>query len=173
MSEIQERKLILGLDPGFSGAIALLNRESKQIVEIFDMPLRLRKNEKNEIDLEQLTENIHFYRSQILLAVVEEVGAMPKQGLSSTFRFGYGAGSCAGILAALQIKTVFVRPAIWKSLMNVTHDKKTSLELARKMFPEVASHLSRQKDDGRAEAALLAYLGTRLAPPGMPNEIFS
>lgn len=152
-------KLVLGVDPGFTGALVLIDPRERTIKAWTDMPVSLKPNGKREIDQTKLALWLDEHGAEISLAVIEEVGAMPKQGLSSTFRFGYGAGVVAGIIAANYIPTFFTPPQVWKALMGLNSDKALSLEKAKKLFPQSENIFSRRKDDGRAEAALLALFG--------------
>jgi hypothetical protein len=88
-------------------------------------------------------------------AIVERVSAMPKQGVSSSFKFGVGFGSVLGVLQALQLPFDFVTPAKWKGDLKLGKDKKASLHKARLLWPTADLHL--EKHDGRAEALLIAY----------------
>jgi len=93
------------------------------------------------------------------LAIVEKVNAGPKDGTVHAFRFGEAFGIIQGVLGANLIPIIYLHPAIWKSQLNLNRDKNKSLHLAREMFPKKASYFKRMRDDGRAEAALLASLG--------------
>ena len=81
---------------------------------------------------------------------------MPGQGVVSTFRFGYNAGILLGVLEAHRIQVLRVNPSSWKSALNLSSNKKDSLKLAIKKFPIYKAYFARMKDDGRAEAALIA-----------------
>jgi hypothetical protein len=96
------------------------------------------------------------------VAIVERVSAMPGQSVSSTFKFGQSYGAALGILAALQIRTHLVAPAVWKKYFRLDSDKEKSRAAALRMFPATAHYFSRKKDHGRAEAALLAVYGASL-----------
>jgi crossover junction endodeoxyribonuclease RuvC len=87
-------------------------------------------------------------------AVVERVSAMPKQGVSSSFRFGMGYGIIHGALAAKNVQIIEVAPGIWKKHFRLSADKEQARALAIKRFPNVKLHL--KKDAGRAEALLMA-----------------
>ena len=89
------------------------------------------------------------------VAVVEEVGAMPGQGVTSMFNFGYSAGIIAGVVAGLQLPIVMYRPAVWKRQAGVPADKGAARQMAQRYWPGSRA-FDRVKDDGRAEAALLA-----------------
>lgn len=150
---------ILGVDPGFDGALAIYDAESNDLVAVNDMPtMENPKNGQREIDVFRLAALIDMYATQISLAVIEEVGARPNESVTAVFRFGFGAGILKGVIGANQIRTFYVKPQVWKTLMNLSHDKNKSLELARRRFPAAANDgiFKRQKDHGRAEAALLA-----------------
>ena len=100
------------------------------------------------------------------LVVIEEVGAMPKQGVASTFRFGFGCGVIRGVVQALELPIVLVTPAKWKREMHLDSDGEKSRALAIRMFPAAAPLLQRVKDHGRAEALLLAaFQANRLTAP--------
>lgn len=106
-----------------------------------------------------------FLEHHPLLTGIEKVGAMPKQGVSSTFIFGQNFGAWLGALAALQVPHIIVTPSKWqKSLLDSTpgDSKQRSLSMARRLFPGV--ELSRKKDHGRADALLLALYAARWAP---------
>lgn len=144
--------MIIGIDPGFSGAIAFLEKDR---LAIFDLPLTLFMNRK-QIDGQEFSSLIIEHIHLIEFAVIEDVNSMPNQGVVSTFRFGYSAGILLGVLQAHGIRVLRVKPAVWKTALNLSRDKKKSLQLARKTFPDYQFYFKRAKDDGRAEAALLA-----------------
>lgn len=149
------RSLICGVDPGFTGAISFYNFKTKELERVQDMPT----SPTQKINLALLATTIDHFATDTLLAVIEEVGPRPKEGVSSVFRFGYGAGVVAGVIAANYIPIRFVAPGTWKILMGLTRDKGASIGLARTKFPKSADSFKRQKDHGRAEASLLALFG--------------
>jgi hypothetical protein len=102
------------------------------------------------------------FTSSIQLAVIEHVHAMPNQGVVSMFRFGEGYGMLLGVLAALGLRTIKIKPAVWKSALNLSSDKAASLKLASELWHPFCKEFSIKKNDGLAEAALLAYYGTRI-----------
>jgi len=150
--------MVIGIDPGFSGAIAFLSSD-KLVVR--DLPLTKIKGRK-QIDGGEFAGLIHGCEVRmdecILFAALEDVHSMPHDGVVSAFRFGYNAGILLGVLKALGIKVLRLDPGVWKAQMGVTSDKKTSLARARKLFPLNKKDFARAKDDGRAEAALMAHL---------------
>ena len=147
--------LFIGIDPGASGALAGLDPMG-QVVEVLDY------------DGEQAAAKVlrDLQQRYSLQAALEQVHAMPKQGVSSSFKFGMAFGAWVGVLAALGVPYRLVPPTVWqKGRVRKTDgpDPKTrSLTAARRMFPEAS--LARKKDDGRADALLIAdWLRTQFA----------
>lgn len=154
--------LIMGIDPGLSGAIAIYDPRARAPVAIHDMPIVARgANDRRHVDLYQLSALIDGYSADCALAIIEEVSAMPRDGVASAFRFGQATGIITGIVAANYIPHITVRPAVWKMAMGLSHEKKLSLDMVRKLFPAFSHHFARKKDDGRAEALLLAVYASR------------
>ena len=145
--------MVIGIDPGFTGAISFV--VSKDVMQVFDLPLKLFMGRK-QIDGTAFAKLIKDRQHLIRFAIIEDVHAMPNQGVTSTFRFGYNAGILLGVLNALNVKVLKVKPSVWKCALNLSSDKKKSLQLAKKKFPAYKELFKRAKDDGRAEAALLA-----------------
>jgi crossover junction endodeoxyribonuclease RuvC len=162
MSKIPEaHDLIMGVDPGLSGAIAFYHIKEDRPFLVADMPLTIAPDKKNEIDVEALADLLIEYAPRIKLAVVEDVHSMPGQGVVSMFRFGESKGIIIGLIAAHLIPIYKVKPAVWKSLTGLSRDKSASRALIVRMFPENRDDFRRVKDDGRAEALLLAVFGKR------------
>jgi crossover junction endodeoxyribonuclease RuvC len=156
--------IILGIDPGLYGAFALLNGngDHPQGLEIFDMPVHeitVNGKKKKRADIYELARWLDAVQKshRIVKAVVENVHAMPKQGVSSSFSFGFVAGAIQGILAAHFLPIELVSPRKWKQAMGLTANKDAARRRASQLMPGFAEKWSRAKDDGRAEAALLAY----------------
>jgi len=150
-------KLLMGIDPGLSGAIAFLKGSD---VACFDMPtLEVIKNKKKrrEVNGPELARLIKQWSPDF--AVIELVGAMPGNGSSSMFNFGRSFGTAEGIISAYMIPVKKVRPAIWKKDFSLSKDKGESRRMATEIWPLAAEQFKRVKDDGRAEAALLAKWG--------------
>lgn len=173
--------IILGIDPGLSGAIAFYDLTHHRLQQVTDMPLiphqtNKKGPERRVLDAVALATLIDAYSRRTILAVIEDVSAMTYvdkhgetrgQGAASSFKFGKAAGIVHGICAACYIPILPVKPAIWKSLMGLSRDKDLSRSHASKLFPDHAQNWQRKKDDGRAEAALLAYFGAmRLVAKG-------
>lgn len=150
-------KVILGIDPGLSGALAAISMETGKLLEVHDMPIFSKKGSKktiNEINDQDLAFLIGCL--DVHIAVVEQVSAMPGQGVTSMFRLGAAFGTIKGVLAGMGVPFLTVHPAKWKKEMRLSGDKAMSRQLATRTWPENSSSFKRVKDDGRAEAALLA-----------------
>ena len=153
---------ILGIDPGLNGALAFLRSDGG--LEIFDMPVhRLQRggNAKREIDRYELARIVDAH-GPITRAFIELVGAMPGQGVTSTFQFGRSLGIVEGVLSAGFIPTDYAAPRRWRSAMGVRDGKDGSRARASALMPSCAGLWTRAKDDGRAEAMLIALYGQRL-----------
>lgn len=148
--------MIIGIDPGFTGAIAYLHPNR---LWIYDLPVKIIMNKK-QIDA-RLFSDLLKINTPIEYAVIEDVNSMPNQGVSSTFRFGYNAGILYGILIARNIKVLKVKPNVWKPALGLDRDKKKSLELAKKIFPKYKDYFKLMKHNGRAEAALIAHFAQK------------
>jgi crossover junction endodeoxyribonuclease RuvC len=149
---------VLGVDPGFGGALAWLDLGGN--LDVADMPvMAIERNgkTKRDMDLAALVELVERHRPAF--AVVERVGAMPGQGVSSMFAFGRGFGSILGALAALRVPVELVTPATWKRTLAVPAGKDGARLRASQLLPAHGGHWRRAKDDGRAEAAMLAWYG--------------
>lgn len=152
---------IIGVDPGASGAIAILE-DNGQLVQVFDMPsveLQVRGKAKRRVAPEMLASELRLYNVQGTVAVVEQVSAMPGQGVSSMFAFGQAYGLVLGVLAGLWIPTSTVTPSAWKKALKLNTGKDAARAKAAQLWPAQASEFKRVKDDGRAEAALIAHWG--------------
>ena len=101
---------ILAIDPGLSNGIAIINSD-RQLLLATEIPA-IGEGANKRLNLTSFGDIVRQFH--VDHAVIEDVSAMPKQGVSSTFRFGRAAGALEGALASLKIPTAFVRPAIWK-----------------------------------------------------------
>lgn len=149
---------IIGIDPGASGAIAILEKTGK-LVHVFDMPsveIMAGGKLKRRVSPEMLAAELKMYADQGATACIEQVGAMPGQGVSSMFAFGESFGLAKGVLAGLGIPTSTVTPGKWKKAMGVNAGKDGSRAKAAQTWPSQAGEFKRVKDDGRAEACLIA-----------------
>lgn len=142
--------IILGIDPGVTGGIAFLDNHDG-LITAEDMP-----NVAGELDVDAIIRMIQFHSP--VLAFVERANAMPKQGVSSTFKFGVAYGSLRTIPAALKIPTFLVSARKWKSHFALDADKEKARALAIRLWPGYGL-FERKKDHGKAEAALIARYG--------------
>lgn len=152
--------LVLGIDPGQTGAVAVYDGE--RIEAVFDMPTMPRLHGKgNQVDPYALTTVLIDLRAgRRASAIIEAVSAMPGQGVSSTFHFGESLGVVLGVLGALQVPVRMVTPARWKRAAGILgRDKDAARTLAIQHHPEVADQLTRKKDIGRADAVCIARFG--------------
>lgn len=149
----------LGIDPGFTGAVAIYCPETGALV-VEDMPVLKDPKGRTVLNHKALFELLRPTVGNVI-AYLEKVAAMRGQGVSSTFRFGQGYGAIEMALAAHEIPTHDVTPAKWKRRLGLSSDKGVSRGLATKLFPSHAESFKRVKDDGRAEAALIAYYGAQ------------
>lgn len=156
-------KFVMGIDPGFGGGIAVYDPLTKILVSVEDMPtfeLNTASGKKRrEVDAYSLAALVEMYAKNLSLVVIEEVGARPDQGVVSMFNFGKGVGTVVGVAAAMNLAIATVRPATWKTIFGLSSDKNLSRKTASEFFPASAKYFARAKDDGRAEAALIALYG--------------
>jgi crossover junction endodeoxyribonuclease RuvC len=148
---------IAGIDPGLSGAICVFDVD-KGMLTILDMPtveVKSGKTMKRRLSEPMLAELLRPH--EIEHCVLEQVGAMPGQGVTSMFAFGQTYGAIRGVLAGLRIPITMVTPRKWTSDMKVNGGKDANRQRAAQLFPAYAASFSRVKDDGRADAALLAH----------------
>lgn len=151
--------MILGIDPGLSGALALLSPEGN-VLAIEDMPtieVVINGKKRRNMPPVALANIIRILAPQ--KAFLENVGVRPGEGAVGAFSFGRNLGQIEGVLAALQIPTTLVHPATWKRRMNIPADKGGARMKAMALFPDKVDLFKRVKDDGRAESVLLAYYG--------------
>lgn len=153
--------LILGVDVGLNGAFAFLH--DGQLLNVEDMPLvdvRHGAKTRKELSAALLHDRLVDSDIRIHKAVLEDVNAFG-MGRTSAYRFGVNVGTIVGVLTACGIRIETVSPVKWKRAMGLTTDKKLSRAMAIKLWPDQSQYFSRVKDDGRAEAALLAEYGRR------------
>jgi hypothetical protein len=147
--------IIMGIDPGISGAVAFFFPMVPSRISVDDVPVA-----GGEINSYELARVIRIHRPTI--AVIEKVGAMPGNGGVSMFNFGRSYGDVRGVVAALDIPMHFVTPQRWKKHFGLTADKEQSRLRAIRTFPSAAESFKLKKHDGRAEAALLALYGAEV-----------
>ena len=150
--------LIYGIDPGYTGAITLY-RPKTHSIDVYDMPTLLNAKGKTVLDMHGILDILEPEEDVQRVAYIEQVAAMRGQGVSSMFRFGEQFGALQMALAATKTPMHMVTPQKWKKHFGLTRDKGVSRGLAMQRFPEQADQFKRVKDDGRAEATLIALYG--------------
>ena len=151
--------LIIGIDPGISGSICFF--EDGKIIEVIEMPVMTEgKKNKKQVNGAQIynefLKRINNKDDEIRV-VIEQVSAMPGQGVTSMFNFGQSFGILKGICSAMQLPMFFVRPARWKKYFNLINSQKdASRTRAIEIFPYFSTQLSKKKDSNKADAILIA-----------------
>ena len=137
---------IIGIDPGLSGAIAVL--EDKKVLGIYEMPVMAEGKNKRQLNSAQLVDIIknNIIESEEIAVVVEQVNAMPGQGVTSMFNFGQTFGAIKGVCAALELPIFFVRPSKWKKYFDLINSSKDSSRTkVIEMYPSLSSQLTKKK----------------------------
>ena len=152
--------LIIGIDPGISGSICFF--EDWKIIDVIEMPNMIEgKKNKKQVNGAQIYYEISLkiknIKKENIKVIIEQVSAMPGQGVTSMFNFGQSFGILKGICSAMQLPMYFVRPAKWKKYFNlINSEKDASRTKAIEVFPYFSSQLSRKKDSNKADAILIA-----------------
>ena len=152
--------IIIGIDPGLSGSICFF--EDGKILDVVEMPTMTEgKKNKKQVNGSQIYNEILKRISNLdksdIKVVIEQVSAMPGQGVTSMFNFGQSYGILKGICSAMQLPVYFVRPAKWKKYFNlINSEKDASRTRAIEIFPYFSSQLSKKKDSNKADAILIS-----------------
>ena len=152
--------LIIGIDPGISGSICFF--ENGKIIDVVEMPTMTEgKKNKRQVNgaqvYNEILKRINKSEKHSVRVVIEQVSAMPGQGVTSMFNFGQSFGILKGICSAMQLPLYFVRPAKWKKYFGlINSEKDASRTKAIEMFPYFSSNLSKKKDSNKADAILIA-----------------
>ena len=152
--------LIIGIDPGITGSICFF--EDGKIINLVEMPnMTDGKKNKKQVNGSQIYNEISSRIKNIekknIKVVIEQVSAMPGQGVTSMFNFGQSFGVLKGICSAMQLPMYFVRPAKWKKHYNLINSKKdASRTKVIEIFPYISTQLSKKKDSNKADAILIA-----------------
>ena len=152
--------LIIGIDPGISGSICFFI--DGKILDVVEMPTMTEgKKNKRQVNGSQIyneiSKRINKLENNQARVVIEQVSAMPGQGVTSMFNFGQSYGILKGICSAMQLPMYFVRPAKWKRYFNlINSEKDASRTRAIEIFPYFSSQLSKKKDSNKADAILIA-----------------
>ena len=152
--------LIIGIDPGISGSICFF--QDGKIIDVVEMPtmtegIKNKKQVNGSQIFNEISEKIKKLDKEEIKVVIEQVSAMPGQGVTSMFNFGQSFGILKGICSAMQLPMYFVRPAKWKKYFNlINSEKDASRTRAIEVFPYFSGQLSRKKDSNKADAILIA-----------------
>ena len=152
--------LVIGIDPGISGSICFF--KDGKVVDIIEMPnMADGKKNKRQVNgaqiYNEISSRIKNFSKEDTKVVIEQVSAMPGQGVTSMFNFGQSFGVLKGVCSAMQLPMYFVRPTKWKKYFNlINSEKDASRTKAIEIFPYISSQLSKKKDANKADAILLA-----------------
>ena len=152
--------LVIGIDPGISGSICFF--QDGKIIDVVEMPTMIEgKKNKKQVNgsqiFNEISERIKKIDKKDIKVIIEQVSAMPGQGVTSMFNFGQSYGILKGICSAMQLPMYSVRPAKWKKYFNlINSEKDASRTKAIEIFPYFSAQLSRKKDCNKADAILIA-----------------
>ena len=152
--------LVIGIDPGISGSICFF--QDGKIIDVVEMPTMIEgKKNKKQVNgsqiFNEISERIKKLDKMDIKVIIEQVSAMPGQGVTSMFNFGQSYGILKGICSAMQLPMYFVRPSKWKKYFNlINSEKDASRTKAIEIFPYFSAQLSRKKDNNKADAILIA-----------------
>ena len=152
--------LIIAIDPGISGSLCFF--EEGKITDVIEMPnMAVGKKNKRQVNGAQIYNEISLriknFQKENIKVVIEQVSAMPGQGVTSMFNFGQSFGVLKGICSAMQLSVYFVRPTKWKKYFNlINSEKDASRTKAIEVFPYISQQLSKKKDANKADAILIS-----------------
>ena len=160
--------LIIGIDPGISGSICFF--EDGKIIDVVEMPTMTEgKKNKRQVNgpqvYNEILKRIKKIDKKDIRVIIEQVSAMPGQGVTSMFNFGQTFGAIKGVCAALSLPIYFVRPSKWKKQFELINSSKdASRTKVIEMYPYLSDQLSKKKDVNKSDAILIArfYSDTRL-----------
>jgi crossover junction endodeoxyribonuclease RuvC len=152
------RMRILGIDPGINGGLAIvdIDIDSTVLVDAIDIPIT-GVGAKTRVDVLAIRDWILAHQPRH--ALIERAGVMPKQGISSGFKYGRAVGSLEAVIACCEVPMTIIEPTVWKKFHQLRGgEKEASRQRALQLFPAAHRLLSRKMDHGRAEAALIAMV---------------
>ena len=154
--------IFIGIDPGVGGAVVWYDRDADRLIDVVDMPT-VENGPKGRRRISAAILKSYLLRSPIGTAVVEDVGPMPHEGAVGAFSFGRGVGVIEGVLSGLNIPVLWIRPQAWKKRLNFPAGATKDYARGRALdcWPDRGEAFKRKKDDGRAEAALIALAGSQ------------
>jgi crossover junction endodeoxyribonuclease RuvC len=155
--------LFLGIDVGVAGAYALIAGDG-QVQVIDDLPIHQAQHgrtakQRAELDLHAFQLVLSAHRPDHVF--LEAVTAWPKQGITSTFRFGHSAGSLYGLVVGLGLAVTLVPPKVWQRHHGIGPSPDAARQRAVQLYPSIADRLGRKRDAHRADALLIADYGLR------------
>lgn len=163
MTVSPKKRLVLGIDPGFNGALVVLDVDGPRLVHYIDMPSLFTRTGKRYLDLEKISDFLDLWKGAVKFAMLENVHSMPNDGGRQAFSFGEQKGSLTALLSAMKIECRQTPPSVWKPAMGLlSASKSEARKLAMKLIPESRVYFIRARDEGRAEAALMALFGKRI-----------
>jgi crossover junction endodeoxyribonuclease RuvC len=155
--------IVLAIDPGVQGAFAVLNADG--VVALDDLPVHQVRHPRGK----KLRAELSLHGICVLLrqhdpdhVFLERVGPMPKQGLSSTWRFAFSAGGIYGVVVANGRACTFVAPQVWQRHHRISSAPDEAIQRAMQLFPALAPRLARKRDEHKADAVLIAVYGQYL-----------
>ena len=153
---------VCGIDPGLTGAVAILDAHGtlEALADTPTLSLKVQRGSKQVYDVPGMAELLQPYTGQQCHVIIEESQPMPGQGTRSMFTTGYGYGLWLGLLASFALPYTSVRPGVWKRMLALGKDKEASRLRAMQLYP--GADLRRKRDHGRAESLLLAHYGRRV-----------
>ena len=160
--------IIIGIDPGITGSICFF--QDGKIIDVIEMP-NMPEGKKNKKQVNgaqiyyEISSRIKDIKKEDIKVIIEQVSAMPGQGVTSMFNFGQTFGAIKGVCAALELPIFFVRPSKWKKHFELINSSKDSSRTkAIEMYPKLSNQLSKKKDVNKSDAILIArfYSETRL-----------
>jgi len=154
--------VLIGIDPGLSGAAAIVERtdQADRIVDVIDLPI-VGEGARRRILVPELQRFIVAAQAEV--AFIEDVHAMPREGVASAFKFGRACGAIEAVIAAVGLPSRLVQPKAWKKHHGLAGpDKEPSRQLVIARLPQQTNFFSRKADHGRAESVLIALYGLDL-----------
>ncbi|RLD02978.1 MAG: hypothetical protein DRI65_13845 [Chloroflexota bacterium] len=158
----------LGIDPGTTGAIALYDSEEDEVLDVWDIPNMPREYGKGlQVDAVSLYHLLVKEARPNMSVIIEQVGAMPKQGVVSSHNFGHTIGTIYGVVSCLELPRYMVHPTAWKRKMGLVGSGKNAvIDMVLEVYPNVREWVSLKKHHNRAEAVAIAIIGSSIKDTG-------
>jgi crossover junction endodeoxyribonuclease RuvC len=162
--------IIIGIDPGLSGAIVSIDTVNPLENIVHDIPtftVTVKDGQRRKIDIHKLQQILKNEKADHVY--LENVHAMPKQGVASMFSMGVNLGVIEASIVAAGLPYTTVPAMVWKKVMQCPKDKDAARRRASQLLPAMAHNWDLKKHDGRAEAAIIALYGLRISQVLMQN----